>query len=261
MLTPAQIDARKGKLTASRIACLMRGDTVKIMDLYREMIGDPTWTEEDLSENWAVQLGSFTEPLNLRWFELKRGPLSRQGEVAVHPNGWLACTLDAWSVLHECPVETKHTGGHEPFETLVERYQPQMHTQMIVTNTKQCALSIILGAREPVVDFVDYDEDYGAELMRRGEAFMQCVWSKTPPVDVDEPVVPPVPGKVYDMSSSNLWSSEAFTWLENIQAKKLAEMAEKSLKAMVPADAKKCEGHGIYISRDRGGRLSLREMS
>jgi hypothetical protein len=206
-----------------------------------------------------VQLGSFTEPLNLRWFELKHGPVSRCGEVAVHSNGWLAATLDGWSDLHGCCIECKHSGGHEPFETLVERYQPQMHTQMIVTGVKQCALSVILGAREPIVDFVDYDEDYGAELMRRAEAFMQCVWSKTPPVDVDEPVVPPVPGKVYEMSASNEWCSKAFLWRENIAGKKLADMAEKELKALVPADAKKASGAGIYISRDRAGRLSLRE--
>jgi hypothetical protein len=259
MLTAAQIEARKNKLTASRVAALMTGDTVKIMDLYREMIGDPTWVEEDLSGIWAVQLGSATEALNAAWFDRKHGPISRCGEVVVHPNGWAACTLDLWSDLHGCAGECKHTGGHEPFETIVERYQPQLHHIMNVTNTKQCALSVIMGAREPIVEFIDYDAAYGAELWRRAEAFMQCVWSKTPPVDVDEPVVPPVPGKVYDLSTSNEWGSKAYLWRENIAAKKLAEMAEKELKAMVPADAKKAFGAGIYISRDRAGRLSLRE--
>jgi hypothetical protein len=261
MLSEEQIAARRGKLTASRVAALMTADTTKIMNLYREMIGDPTWDEEDLSEVWPVRLGEATERLQGDWFELKRGPVSRRGEVVVHANGWAACTLDAWSVLHDCPVEMKHCGGHEPFETLVERYQPQMHWQMIVTGVKQCALSIIMGAREPIVDFVDYDEDYGAELMRRAEAFMQCVWSKTPPVDIDEPVVPPVPGKVYDMENSNAWVSEAFVWRSNVAAKKAAEAAEKELKALVPADAKKCFGADVVITRNRAGHLSLREMS
>jgi hypothetical protein len=187
--------------------------------------------------------------------------VSRCGEVVVHKNGWLASTIDAWSILHSCVLECKHCGGHEPFETIVERYQPQMHTQMIVTGTRQCALSVIMGAREPIVDFVDYDDDYGAELMRRAEAFMACVWSKTPPVDIDKPVTPPIPGRVYDFNSNNQWGSEAFVWLENIAAKKAAEGAEKSLKGMVPPDAKKAFGHGVNITRDRAGRLSLREMS
>ena len=259
MLTPAQIDARRGKLTASSVAALMTGDTSKIMQLYMEMTDDPAFVPIDFSEVWPVQLGSATEHLQISWFELKRGPVSRQGEVVVHPNGWAAATLDGWSDLHGCVVECKHCGGHEPFETIVERYQPQMHWQMIVTNTKQCALSVIMGAREPIVDFVDYDEEYGAELMRRAEWFMQHVWNKVPPVDIDEPVTPPVPGKVYEMSTSNEWCSKAFLWRENIAGKKLAEMAEKELKALVPADAKKAHGAGIYISRDRAGRLSLRE--
>jgi hypothetical protein len=259
MLTPAQIDARRGKLTASRVACLMRGDTSKIMELYLEMTNDPAWVEEDLSEVWPVQLGSITEPLNVRWFDLKHGPTSRHGEVVVHSNGWAACTLDLWSDLHGCAGECKHVGGHEPFDVIVERYQPQLHHIMNVTNTKQCALSVIMAAREPIVEFIDYDAEYGAELWRRAEAFMQCVWSKTPPVDIDEPVTPPVPGKVYDMSTSNTWASSAFLWRENIAGKKLAEMAEKELKAMMPADGKKAFGAGIYISRDRAGRLSLRE--
>jgi hypothetical protein len=261
MLSPEQIAARKDKLTASCIAPLMRGDTSKIMNLYLMMTNDPSFVEEDLSEVWPVQLGSFTEPLNLRWFELKHGPLSRHGEVVVHANGWLACTLDAWSLLHVCPVETKHVGGHEPFETIIERYQPQLHTQMIVTGTRQCAVSVIMGAREPIVDFVDYDNDYGTELMRRAEAFMQCVWSRTPPVEITDPVTPPVPGKVYSFEGNNMWAEEAFLWLENIAGKRQAEASEKTLKAMVPADAKKCEGHSIVITRDRAGRLSLRGTS
>ena len=261
MLTPAQIEARRGKLTASRVACLMTADVARIMQLYFELTEDPAFVEDDLSEVWPVRLGECTEQLQLDWFDLKRGPVSRRGEVVAHSNGWAACTLDGWSDLHSCPIETKHCGGHEPFEVLVSRYQPQLHWQMIMTGAKQCALSIILGAREPIVDFIDWDADYGIELFQRAQAFMDCVRSRTPPVDIDEPVTPPVPGKVYDFSSNNEWGSEAFVWLENIAAKKAAEQAEKLLKGMVPPDAKKAFGHSVQITRDRAGRLSLREMS
>jgi hypothetical protein len=261
MLTPAQIDARRGKLTASRVACLMTADTAKIMALYLELTDDPAFVPEDLSEVWPVRLGECTEQLQLDWFDLKRGPVSRRGEVVAHSNGWAACTLDGWSDLHGCPIETKHCGGHEPFEVLVSRYQPQLHWQMAMTGVKQCALSIILGAREPIVDLVEWDEDYGTELWQRATAFMNCVSSRTPPFKIDEPVVPPVPGKTYDMSSSNAWGAEASLWLENIAAKRQAEQAEKTLKAMVPADAKKAFGHSVTITRDRAGRLSLREQT
>jgi YqaJ-like viral recombinase domain len=96
MLSSEQIEARKGKLTASRIACLMTGDAVAIDRLYREMIGEEQ--PEDLSGIWPVQLGTATEQLNLDWYERKnRTPVTRRGEVVVHPEySWAACTLDGW---------------------------------------------------------------------------------------------------------------------------------------------------------------------
>jgi predicted phage-related endonuclease len=98
MLNAAQMKARDGKLTASRVACLMTGDNDKILNLWRELVGDPAYVEEDLSNVWAVQLGTATEELNLDWFERRTGKkVTRRGEVVIHPEcDWAACTLDGW---------------------------------------------------------------------------------------------------------------------------------------------------------------------
>jgi hypothetical protein len=259
MLSPNQVAARDGKLTASRVACLMTGDAVKIHDLWRELIGDPAFVPEDLSGVWAVQLGSHTEALNLDWFERKHGPISKRGDVVTHANGWAACTLDGWSDLHSCPIECKHVGGREDLSTIIARYQPQMHWQMIVTGATQCAISVIEGANEPIVEYIDKDEVYAADLMARAEAFMQHVRDLTPPV-VLAPVAAPVKAeKTYDMAGNNVWGANAATWLATKQAKKDCESAEKELKALVPADAVRCFANGIEIRRDRAGRLSIKE--
>jgi hypothetical protein len=96
MLSPEQITARKNKLTASRVACLMTADEPKILRLYQEMIGEAE--EEDLSDVWPVQLGSATEEVNLRWFERKHNTtVTKRGEFIVHPElTWAGCTLDGW---------------------------------------------------------------------------------------------------------------------------------------------------------------------
>ena len=39
----------------------MTGDKAKIMAVWRELCGDPTYEEENLDEVWAVQLGTTTE--------------------------------------------------------------------------------------------------------------------------------------------------------------------------------------------------------
>ena len=86
-LTDAQRLAREGKLTASRVAPLMTGDKAKIMAVWRELCGDPTYEEENLDEVWAVQLGTTTEALNLEWYErVNAAQLVRCGVVVTHPD-------------------------------------------------------------------------------------------------------------------------------------------------------------------------------
>ena len=259
MLTPAQIEARRGKLTASRVAVLMNGDAEGILRLYREMIGEEQ--EENLDDVWPVQLGIVTEELNLRWYERNSGsPVTRRGEVVVHPKyPWAACTLDGYDIALNCPIETKHVGGRKPLEVIIERYSAQMSWQMACTESKQCALSVIMGANAPIVEYIDRDDAYIAEMLSRGQQFMGFVEARIPPV-----VLPPVPApivasKEYDMTGQNRWAANAVAWLETRDAAKRCKDSELILKALVPDDAKKCHGHGVRISRDRAGRLSLRE--
>jgi predicted phage-related endonuclease len=264
MLTQQQLDARAGKLTASRIGCLMQGDAEKVLRLYKEMIGEEQ--PEDLSRVWSVQLGIATEALQLDWFERKNKLIvTCRGEVIVHPNHpWAAATLDGSVNVNDglnYPIEAKHVGGREPLEVVIDRYQPQMQWQMFVTGARQCALSVIVGANEPVVEYIERADDYIAEMVRRGEQFMRCVEARRPPV-----TLPPVPApvdasKIYDMLTNNTWAAFAPVWLNSAQAKKINEDAEKTLKSIVPPDAVKCFGHGVKITRDRAGRLSLREDS
>src|SRR5712672_2494548 len=98
MLSEEQQRQRSGKLTASAVGVLMGGGKAKILKLWRELIGDPSYERDDLSNIWAVQLGSFTEPLHLDWLEKKNGwKIGRRGEVVIHPKvSWAACTLDGF---------------------------------------------------------------------------------------------------------------------------------------------------------------------
>jgi hypothetical protein len=66
--------------------------------------------------------------------------------------------------------------------------------------------------------------------------------------------------KIYDMTGSNQWGAEAVTWITTRQARKDNEAADKALKALVPADAVKCTGHGISASRSKSGSLTIREL-
>jgi predicted phage-related endonuclease len=259
MLTEAQKLAREGKLTASRVACLMTGDKAKIIQLWREMCGDPTYVEESLDEVWAVRLGETTEGLNLEWYEKIKGKaLTRKGEVVIHPDyPWAAATIDAYDLSLPGPVECKHVGGFEKFDAVLARYQPQVHWQMACTQSRYCALSIIEGARKPSVAIVEYDQFYAQELFARALKFMHHVWDMTEPVVLD-PIVPVSRMKDYDMTGNNLWSTFAQDFLGHQKAAKIFESAVTELKGMVPNDASTCTGHGVVAKRDRALRISIR---
>lgn len=260
MLTPQQQVARKGRLTASRIAVLMNMVPEEVMNLYLEFIGEKM--EDDLSEYWPAYWGSRGEDAHLDWIEMRSGqPITKRGHVVFHPTlSWAACTLDGWDCILRCPVESKIVGGREPWEVIVDRYQPQCQWQMFVTGTTQCALSVIMGADEPRVEYIVGDGDYMKEMCKRGEMFMDCVSRRVPPVAL-APVPPPFNGpfKPYDMTGNNKWGDAAGKWRETREAARQNEAAALCLKGLVPEDASRAEGHGAKITRDKNGRLSLRE--
>jgi predicted phage-related endonuclease len=261
-LSPEQIAARAGKLTASRVSVLMTGDAKGIYNLWLEMTGQP-FEAEDLSRVWPVRLGECTEQLQLDWFEEKNGmAITRRGEVVVHPiYPWAAATLDGFCEDGNFVIEAKHVGGREPLETIIERYQPQIQWQLEVVQVTECALSVIMGASEPIVEFILRDPMYIEEMLNRGKQFMEHVANRTPPVALDAVPAPIDASKVYDMNGDNRWGDAAFRWLSTKDAADECKMAEKTLKAMVPDDAKKCHGSLVQITRDRAGRLSLRKQS
>lgn len=262
-LTAEQLAAREGKLTASRVACLMRGDKAEIMELWREMVGHHDFVPSDFSDSWLGQLGSATEALNLDWYQKTRNVVLRdRGLVVVHPDyHWAACTLDAYDDALGGPVETKHCGGFERIPTLVSRYMPQLHWQMECTVSRRAALSIIQGNQEPNVEIVEYDKAYADIMMVRAHKFMVHVWNMTEPVEIDTPVAPPKATQEYNMLGNNSWANAAMDYVGNKKAAKLFEDSKVTLKGLMPHDARRAVGYGVSVTRGKSGRISVTEHS
>lgn len=260
-LNAAQIAARMGKLGGSDMKPLMDGDALAIDKLWREKTGQSI--PDDLEDVWPVQLGVATEPLNVRWFERKqRMHISRIGDVVSHVRyDWAVCTLDGWVDDLQCPLECKHVGGREPIEVIIDRYQPQMQWQCEVTGADQCALSVIMGTAEPVVEFIKRDADYAARMVFRGQQFIEHVRNGTPPVDLPAVPAPIDATAIYDMNGNNEFAHHADIWLQLRDSASAYDDAAKILKSLVPADAKKCFGYGVQITRNRAGHLALREKA
>lgn len=261
-LTPQQRKERLGKLTASQIGILIRGDENAIINLWREVSGDPSFIELDFSDNWPVQLGTITERLNLDWFVKKNGAVSRRGEVVVHNNGWAACTLDAWSIDHDIPVEAKHVIQYKKMPDVLDWYAPQFHWQMFVTGRKRVAASVIIGSLEPQVTFVSYDESYGAAIVKRAEDFMECVRNMVMPVKQPEIAVPVrlEDMRTEDMIGNNEWAAAAADWLGNKDASKKFEDSKDAIKALIKPDVGNAFGYGIQARKDKKGAVTISQQ-
>lgn len=258
MLSPL----RKGRLTGSRIGTLMNGTAAEVLQLYLIVRGEAP--EDDLSREWAVQLGNVTQELNLDWYTLVTGnPVINRDLFVPHPFlDWAGVTLDGEDEPMRCPVEAKHVGGHESLETVISRYQPQCQWQIECTGSAQCALSVIQGASPPVIEYLPREDGYIAEMIKRGAQFMSFVERGEPPVDLPEPPPPPpTPWKSLDMTGNNQWADFAASWLSTRDAANVFKEASDGLKEMVTPDVRQARGHGVIVKVNRAGSKSVRSMS
>lgn len=261
-LSAEQKARRQHYVGGSDAKVIMSGLDEAIYDLWRRKRGEAP--DDDLSDVLAVQMGSFTEPLNLYWFERKTGlVVTRDGEhVVSSDHDFMACTLDGFVAAENAVVQCKHCSGREPFETIIERYTPQVQHEMAVTGAGKAYLSVFLGSgdwrREPITA----DPFYQAALIDAERKFWDCVKSGALPCAAPATAVP-MPEKLRSVSmlGRNEWASHANDWLTNKDAAAKFDGAVKGIKALIEPDVGEASGHGIIASRDRRGAIRIRETA
>ena len=242
---------------------LMGRDDAAVLDLWQEKRGEAP--PSDLSAVLPVQMGSFTEPLNLDWYELTTGrAVDREQEQVIHPSlGFVRVTLDGATTTEAgapAILQAKHVNAFSKIEDVVARYQPQVQLEMASTGMNWAVLSVFLGTMKYECVEIPADGGYQYELLAAIEHFWSCVKSGNLPVAPQVAVPAPTNFRAVDMTGSNEWASSAAEWLANKDAAKTFETAAKSLKAMVEDDVDRAYGHGIEIKRSKVGALSVKEM-
>ena len=252
MLTPEQLAERRKGIGGSDAAKIVSGDWYALW-LDKTGRAEP----EDLSGNFAVQLGIVTEKLNLDWYERTEGTLViRRGEVlisAAYP--FMRCTLDGWDKMRGMIIQAKHVNGFSKIEDVVSRYTPQVTHEMIVGQAMGL-LSVIIGTNEPVKVPIPMDEFFAAKYIDQCRAFWQHVIDDTPPAQgapIEVPKVPPKLLRKVEMAGNNEWALYAGNWLEHAGAAKKFKAAETGLKALVEDDVGEASGYGVMVARDGRG--------
>lgn len=253
--------ARRLGIGGSDANLLAEGDPEKVLRLWGEKRG--TVEPEDLSRVLPVRMGQFTEPFNIQWLEEQTGlKVTGQGDMRVsaeHP--FMRATLDGETVLDDglpAIVEAKHVSAFAKEDEITRRYLPQLQHCMHVCGYERAILSVFFGTFTWKQFLVHADPLYQAQLIDEERRFWNCVETGEPPVAAH--IAPPVePVRVVDMGASNEWAVHAHLWLSNHGYHKAFEVAAKSIKELVPADAVEAFGHGVKASRSKSGSVTIRE--
>ncbi|MEK6591521.1 MAG: YqaJ viral recombinase family protein [Pseudomonadota bacterium] len=254
-LTPEEKLERRKYIGGSEAGKIMSGEWY---DLWREKKG--LQEPDDLSNVLPVQLGKWTEEFNAAWYEKQfKEPVTQRGKVMVsRSHTYMRASLDG--IVGDAIWEAKHVSGFEDMDTIVQRYMPQLHHNMLCSGARRAVLSVLVGTRAFERVLVDFDSFYGETLLQMEEDFWRFMEGDDAPPN-GKPAEPPAPPKEFrdvDMQGNNAWAHNAGLWLANKDGVAIFKSAEKELKALVEADVGKATGHGIVAKRDKRG-LSIKE--
>jgi len=210
-LSDDQLAERRLRLHAGDAQAIMAGDYRKVFRRIKGLDAD-----DDLSGEFRVQLGSYTEPMNLAWTMRQTGRpieyftkndmmqsawfyltgvLPNPNELAVHPrHKFMACNLDGMTTTpqgHRCPIDAKHVGAAG--EQAVLRYTPAGVWQATVTGCDWWALSFIVGNKWVGPDYQEVDVMYQAEMIQRATECWGFIERNEEPPELVAPVLPPKP--------------------------------------------------------------------
>jgi predicted phage-related endonuclease len=209
-----------------------------------------------------VQLGSVTEDLNRRWYELNTGltVINVQKQVRHPALRWMWATLDGVIDGTGAVFEAKFMLPWSfSEEAAAEKHMAQLQHNMWVIQSKSAVLSIITGGGKWVELTIHADPLYQHLLLTAEKKFWHCVESgETPRLFGIEPPHARIEAmRVVDMSGSNSWADFAGVYCRTRSAFVEHEAAKSELKKLMPEDAKEATGHGIRAKRSKSGAISF----
>jgi predicted phage-related endonuclease len=251
---------RRSFIGGSDARVIMGDNAAELMQLWLEKRGEAE--PKDLSDNLVVQLGSATEDLNRRWYELNSGNAIKDVQKRMqHPVvKWMAATLDGrvapGGAVFEAKFMLPWTFSEE---AAAEKHMAQLQHNMWVANARSAILSIITGGGKWVELTIHADPLYQHLLLTAEKKFWRCVMSGEEPRLFG--VEPPRPrleaARIVDMSASNSWAELATAFRRTRPAFQEHEATKADLKKLVPEDAKEAAGHGLRAKRSKSGAISF----
>ena len=254
-----------------RMGFIGGSDAVKIMSgdwhqLWLEKTGQSE--PVDLSDQFNVQLGTYTEDFNIAWFEHEYNlqVLAYQHEVSSKIDGIpFKATLDG--VLKEdgkdVGLECKHTSSFRKFDDILAYYTPQIQLYMKVAKLDKMYLSVIFG-NQWECKLIERSEDEWQRMLPILKDFWNHVVNKIPPSS-DMPNE--LPTGVQHMTIDNMVARDVSTdnrfieiqhhYIEHLHDSKIFEECKKELKSYVKPNEREVYTDKLSIKRNKRGALTI----
>lgn len=252
---------RQGFIGGSDLYRLYKGEW---LELWEEKTGrrEP----EDLSRSLPVQMGAFTEPLNVKWFEQEMhmtvGDRNKR-EQAVYEVVPLSCEVDGLVLDEGLPVavlETKHTGSWNDMAGIIKAYAPQMHLYMYVHGLELAYISVFFGNAKWEATAIRWNDEFFEQMMQMVTMFWGYVERDESPENRQEIIIDDADFELDDMvvrdaTGDNEWTNYAQEYIENEGAARSFENAKKTLKQMVAANEREIRHPILSARRDKRGAI------
>lgn len=259
---------RRNYIGGSDANTIMSGDPDKVLRLWEEKTGKRE--PENLDDVLPVQMGLWTEGLNLAWYERQTGNTvyGRRQQFVCKEHPWIKARPDGLTTLSEhdgakAVIDAKHVGAFNfDMDQRAAYYSPQLYVQMMCVDCHYGVLSVFSGTMTWEQKVVERDPLYEALLVKELARFWECVKTGEPPVEIAE-VAPPVPLSMMrevNMVGHNEWTHHEQTYIELEDNAKAFEAAKKSLKGLVEDDVKLAKGSALQVKRGKSGALTFSKV-
>lgn len=223
---------------------------------------------DDLSNILAVQMGSFTEPLNAYWYEKQTGRMvTHRGDFMVHPTiPYLAANLDGVTVTADgqpAYVDFKHVGRSGDQLTL--RYTAQCTHCAAILGLDWWVLSVFVGNSKWELTEQEIDPFFAADYLAKCAEFWKFVEADQEPPPVEPLPVPP-PRKLRIVRLDDEFRDEWPNWagdcirafrkyVETKPAHDAHEASKREVKDLMPEDVGEIRRGLLKAVRDKAGAI------
>ena len=254
---------RRGFIGGSDLYSIMKGDWYKLW-LVKMGLEQP----DDLSRQFNVQLGTYTEDFNLDWLEAmhnyKRLPNSEFMPAVTMIAGVPYKGLLDGMVERDGQrfvVECSHTSSTRSMSQMLENYLPQMHLYMRLTGVHKSILSVIFGNQYEFVT-VDFDEDFWKQVHTKAYNFWRMVQAEKQPANFDTDRIDwssvAIDGLVArDANKDNYFMDLAHYYVDTVTSAKQHDKIKKELRSLIKDDEREVYCDLLTIKRDKRGACRI----